>query len=169
MVRFTVAVELPLAPKADSSKLAHEIVEYLLKPENMTRHLGLRNFREEGHTTEGDQALPRYHFVATGGFKGGLIARSFPVSMSYVQDPTSPAATWSVRTPHTNYFSRTIRVTEYERNNTPVLQVIFDVVVEFKALFPAMLIGARRQLEVEHMSFLLAMKKEFEARQVKQA
>lgn len=149
---------------ADSTRMAHEIIEYLVQPKHLEKHLMLRNIKEEGHTTEGPQVVARYHFVATACYKGLFLTRRIPVQMSYVHDPQSPEAVWSIQTPQTNFFSKAIRVTELERNGRTVLQVTCDVVVEYKLILLARFAGVKNKMEREHMNLLLAMKDEMEAR-----
>ena len=168
MVRFAISTEVELLSSINSTIVAHEILEYLVKPSLWEKHLRFRNVLEQGHTTDkGDHhAIPRYHFRAETLEPGAFFGlRRTQIDVSYIQDPDFPELTFRLRTPNTKYYSKVIRVAECERNNQTYLEVKCDVVIDYKLAMIASCSGAVHQVQMDHEALLtdmkLAMEKEF--------
>ena len=89
------------------------------------------------------------------------------MQLSFVQDADFPEVSFRMKTPSTKYYSRVIRVVEMERNNQTYLEVKCDVIVEYKISLLAVLSGAAKYIEAEHIALLHTMKVDMEAQQRK--
>lgn len=166
-MRFAVAVDIAVPKGANTTALAHELLEMVTRPSNWEKHLHITNLSDEGHTTEqvGNQPMPRHHFGGYAVEPAPLFGkkRRSQVQVSYIQDPICPEVRFTIKSPSTRYYTRVFRVMEHEVAGETLLEVKCDVVIEHKSFFLAACRGVSSNTQHEHERLLQAIKLEFES------
>jgi hypothetical protein len=162
MGRFRTAVDIEVPHGVNSEQLAHDILGFVVDGVNMEKYLRVKNLTEEGHTTDPKSYQPRYHFKGTAVVDGLAMKGTTSVEMSYIQDAVSPELSWTISSPYTRYFSKFIRVFEFEEGDKQFLRVTCDVIVEYKMFALALFSRLSTGLQTNNQVLLNAAKEHFE-------
>ena len=131
-MRFLLEVDVDLPPAENSVNFALEILEFLVKPENLEKFTCLKNIELEGTTTDVQDAATRTHYNATAKLEGLLITRKIPIKFSYVQDSVSPIIYLKYEVADAKYFTNKIQITELRHHGDGLiyLEIKCDIVYE---------------------------------------